>query len=67
MTNKNPKPQTEIMERFHFEIELDDDDARRVQVVLMPNDMTMKQFAEYSIVKVVEAQVGNEFDVVPRA
>ncbi len=32
------------MERFHLEIELDDDDAGRVQAVLMANDMTMKQF-----------------------
>lgn len=47
------------MERFHLEIELDDDDARRVQAVLMANDMTMKQFAEYAIVKVAEAHVGD--------
>ena len=48
------------MERFHREIELDDDDARRVQTVLMSNDMTMKQFVEYAIVKVAEAHVGDD-------
>ncbi len=47
------------MERFHLKIELDDDDFRRVQAVLMANDMTMKQFVEYAIVKVVEAHVGD--------
>jgi hypothetical protein len=30
------------MERFHIEIELDDDDARRIQA----NDMMMGQFAK---------------------
>ena len=39
-----------VMERFHLEIELDGDDAGRVQAVLMANDMTLKQFAEYAIV-----------------
>lgn len=48
------------MERFHLEIELDDDDARRVQAVLMANDMTIKQFADYAIVKVAEAHVGDD-------
>jgi hypothetical protein len=48
------------MERFHLEIELDDGDARRVQAVLMANDMTMKQFTEYAIVKVAEAHVGDD-------
>jgi hypothetical protein len=47
------------MRRFHLEIELDDDDdARRVQLILMANDMTMKQFTEYAVVKVAEAHVG---------
>jgi hypothetical protein len=34
------------MERFHLEIELDYDHARRVQAVLMANDMTVKQFTD---------------------
>jgi hypothetical protein len=45
--------------RFHLEIELDDDDARRVQAVSMANDLTMKQFTEYAIVKIAEAHVGD--------
>jgi hypothetical protein len=48
------------MERFQLEIELDDDDARRVQAVLMANDMTMKQFVEYAMVKVAEAHIGDD-------
>jgi hypothetical protein len=48
------------MERFHLEIELDDDDARRMQAVLIANDMTMKQFVAYAIVKVAEANVGDD-------
>jgi hypothetical protein len=48
------------MERFHLEIELEDDDARRVQAVLMANNMTMKQFVEYAIAKVAEAHVGDD-------
>lgn len=45
------------MERFHLEIELEDDDARRAQTVLMANGMTMKQFVEYVIVKVAEVML----------
>ena len=48
------------MERFRLEIELDDDGGRRVQAVLIANDMTMKQFTEYAIVKIVEAHVGDD-------
>ncbi|NAL78736.1 hypothetical protein DYY65_10920 [Nitrososphaera sp. AFS] len=40
-----------VIERFHLEVELDDDKARRVQAVFMANDMTIKQFAEYARVK----------------
>jgi hypothetical protein len=40
-----------VIERFHLEVELDDDEARRVQAVFMANDMTIKQFAEYTRVK----------------
>ncbi len=60
VTNENGS--SRIMPNNTFgcvEIELDDDDARRVQAVLMANDMTMKQFAEYAIVKVAEAHVGD--------
>ena len=45
---------------FHLELELIDDDTRRVQAVLMANDITMKQFTEYVIVKVAEAPVGDD-------
>ena len=40
-----------VIERFHLEVELDDDKARRVQAVFMANDMTIKQFTEYARVK----------------
>ena len=51
MAEQTNETSSSDMERFHLEIELDDVDARRVQAVLMANDITLKQFAEYAIVK----------------
>jgi hypothetical protein len=39
--------------RFHLEIELDESDARRVQAVLMANNLAIKEL-EYAIVRLAE-------------